>query len=121
MGYRDSDGYFHIVGRRDNQLKVGGHKVNLQEIEDALIATGLLIEASVLGIEDRLAGHKLAAVAVPIDGRISENDVLGKCNALLPRYKVPSEILFTKNLPKNSSGKVDRKECLQLLTNSGPN
>lgn len=120
QGYRDNDGYFYLVGRRDNQLKVGGHRINPQEIEDALIATGLLIEAAVVGVEDALAGHRLVAVAVPIDGLTTETNVLGKCIELLPRYKVPSELRLISSLPKNSSGKVDRNNCLKLFSISKP-
>ena len=115
MGYRDNDGYFHVVGRRDNQLKVGGHRINTQEVEDALIATGLLIEVIVIGVEDHIAGHRLVAVTVPIDAQTSEKDVLGKCIELLPRYKIPSKVVFVRMLPKNSSGKVDVTSCRSLL------
>lgn len=115
LGYQDHDGYFHVTGRIDNQLKVGGHRVNPHEVEEALIATGLLIEAAVIGMGDPLAGHKLVAVAVPVDGSTSENDILGKCSKLLPRHKLPSEVRMVGILPKNSSGKVDRAGCLQLV------
>jgi long-chain acyl-CoA synthetase len=119
MGYKDKDGYFYVVGRRDNQLKVGGHRVNPQEIEDALIATDLVIEVAVLGIPDPLAGHRLVAVSVPISGETTERDVLGRCSTLLPRHKLPAEIRFVKLLPKNSSGKIDRGACLELATDRG--
>ncbi|MSM38715.1 MAG: AMP-binding protein [Geobacter sp.] len=109
LGYKDADGYFYLVGRKDNQLKVGGHRINPQEVEDALIATGLLIEVAVMGITDHLYGQKLVAIAVPINNEITEMDVIAKCIMFLPRYKVPSEITFVNMLPKNSSGKIDRQ------------
>lgn len=114
MGYQDSDGYFHIIGRKDNQLKVSGHRINPQEIEDALMATGLLIEAVIIGVDDKLAGHRLVAIVVPMNECITENDVLSKCVCHLPRYKVPSEVRFVKFLPKNNSGKIDRLNCVDL-------
>lgn len=112
LGYKDIDGYYYLVGRKDNQLKIGGHRINPQEVEDALLATGLLIEVAVIGIADNLSGHKLVAIAVRIDGEISESNVIGKCIKLLPRYKVPNNIIFAKSLPKNSSGKIDRQLLL---------
>jgi long-chain acyl-CoA synthetase len=115
MGYRDEDGYFYVVGRRDNQLKVGGHRINPQEIEDALIATDLIIECAVLGVADELAGHRLVAVAVPTGEGISAQDILRRCSKLLARHKLPSEIRLVKILPKNSSGKIDRGACEKLL------
>lgn len=117
LGYRDADGYFFLVGRSDNQLKVGGHRINPQEIEDALIATGLLIEVAVFGMEDTLAGHRLVAVGVPVDGSTTEMQVLEKCLKRLPRFKVPSEMRFVKALPKNANGKV----ALSMIVNGkGP-
>lgn len=115
LGYMDRDGYFFVVGRRDNQLKVGGHRVNPQEIEDALIDTDLVMECVVLGIEDALAGHRLVAVAVPINGETTERDILHCCSQTLPRHKLPGEIRFVKVLPKNSSGKIDRAACKELV------
>lgn len=115
LGYQDEDGYFFVVGRKDNQLKVGGHRVNPQEIEDALIATDLVIECVVLGLPDTLAGHRLVALAAPIDGQTGEQEILLECSKRLPRHKLPGEIRFVKSLPKNSSGKVDRGACIDLL------
>jgi len=115
LGYADRDGYFFVVGRRDNQLKVGGHRVNPQEIEDALIDTDLVMECAVLGIEDPLAGHRLVAAAVPIEVETTERDILQRCSQALPRHKLPSEIRFFKALPKNSSGKIDRAACKELI------
>jgi acyl-CoA synthetase (AMP-forming)/AMP-acid ligase II len=115
MGYRDGDGYFFVVGRRDNQLKVGGHRVNPQEIEDTIISTDLVIECAVLGVPDDLAGHRLVAVVVPVNENATEREILSRCSKLLPRHKLPGEISFVRMLPKNSSGKVDRGACLGLL------
>jgi len=115
VGYQDEDGYFHIVGRKDNQLKVGGHRVNPQEIEDTLVSTGLVIEVAVIGLEDTLAGNRLVALAVPIDASTTERDILHICSSRLPRYKLPSEIRFVRLLPKNSSGKTDRGACTEMF------
>ena len=116
MGYRDEEGYFYVLGRRDNQLKVGGHRVDPKEIEDALIATNLIIECAVLGIPDQLAGHRLVAVAVSRNGETSERDILAFCVKIFPRHKLPSEICFVKLLPKNGSGKIDRGACMVLIS-----
>lgn len=115
LGFKDKDGYFYVVGRKDNQLKVGGHRVNPQEIEDALNETDLIIECAVIGLEDPLSGYRLVAAVVPIDGTTSENDILLKCSKMLPRHKLPAEIRFVKILPKNSSGKIDRNACRVLF------
>lgn len=115
LGYRDRDGYLYVTGRKDHQLKVGGHRINPQEIEDAMMATDLLLEAVVLGLEDPLLGQRLVAVAAPIDKMTSERDVLARSASMLPRYKLPAEIRFTGSLPKNANGKINRTACRELF------
>ena len=115
MGYRDEEGYLYVTGRKDGLLKVGGHRINVQEIEDVLMETTLLIETAVLGIKDELLGNTLKAVAVPVDSNCSENLLLQKCSEKLAAYKLPAEIKFVQSLPKDMSGKIDRRKCLALF------
>jgi long-chain acyl-CoA synthetase len=116
LGYRDHDGYYFVVGRKDNQLKVGGHRINTQEVEDAIMATGLAVEVAVMGIPDPLMGNKLVAVMASSGHVPDENSILSLCAKKLPNYKVPQEILFVKSLPKNASAKVDRNRCLEIVS-----
>ena len=69
VGYKDADGFIFLEGRKDNLLKVGGHRINPQEIEDALLATQLAVEAAVVGLPDDLLGKRLAALVVPLERR----------------------------------------------------
>jgi len=105
-----------VTGRKDDLLKVGGHRLDPQEIEDVLMSTGLLLEAAVVGVEDELLGKRLVAIAVPLSGRPSERSLLSLCLAKLPRHKVPGEIRFVAALPKYPSGKIDRAACLAVTT-----
>jgi long-chain acyl-CoA synthetase len=114
IGYIDKEGYFFLAGRKDNLLKVGGHRINPQEIEDALMETGLVIESAVLGLPDKLLGRKLLAVVTPINEDCSPDQILSLCAEKLPRYKLPGEIYLVRTLPKRTSGKVDRSKCIQL-------
>lgn len=115
LGYQDADGYFYVTGRKDNLLKVGGHRINPQEVEDALMGTQLAIEVVVLGQPDALLGHRLVALACPKNGDCNESLILSECLRRLPRYKVPSELRLLRSLPKNTSGKIDRARCLELF------
>jgi acyl-CoA synthetase (AMP-forming)/AMP-acid ligase II len=115
LGYQDADGYFYVTGRKDNLLKVGGHRINPQEVEDALMDTQLAIEAVVLGQPDALLGHRLVALACPKNGDCNESLILSECSKRLPRYKMPSEVKLVRSLPKNTSGKIDRARCLELF------
>ena len=114
MGYQDEEGYLFLVGRKDNLLKVGGHRINPQEIEDALMETGLILETAVLGIPDPLLGHKLVALMCAKNGEYDEHRILSLCASRLPKYRMPSEVKWLRFLPKSSSGKIDRQKCLQI-------
>jgi len=114
MCYKDEEGFFYLVGRKDNLLKVGGHRVSPQEIEDVLMATGLVWEAVVLGLPDELLGHRLTALVTPKSEECTPEQIMSFCVGRLPKHQLPSEIKFTGTLPKNVSGKVDRTKCLEL-------
>lgn len=115
LAYCDGEGYFYLVGRKDNLLKVSGHRINPQEIEDVIIESGLMVEAAVVGKPDALKGNKLCAVAVPIEAACTVNQVLEYCAAKLPKFKVPDEIKFVRALPKKANGKIDRAGCIKLV------
>lgn len=115
QGYVGADGFFFLIGRRDNQLKVGGHRINTQEIEDVLLADGKLIEVTVLGIPDPLLGNRLAALAVPASPEVTAEELMRRCAAKLPKFKLPSTIKFLRALPKKASGKIDRDKCLSIV------
>ena len=115
VGVKDADGFIFLEGRKDNLLKVGGHRINPQEIEDALLATGLAVEAAVVGLADDLLGKRLAGLVVPLNGDASPEVIKERCARLLPKYKQPGDIKLVRSLPKNANGKVDRKGCFNLL------
>ncbi len=116
MGWQDEQGFIFVEGRKDDMLKVGGHRINPQEIEDAVLATQLVVEASVVGIPDSLLGTRMAALVVLLNGDVSITTIMEKCAGTLPKYKLPSEIKVVRSLPKNANGKVDKKRCMEILT-----
>jgi len=115
QGYRDEDGFYYLAGRKDNMLKVGGHRINPMEIEDMLMATELILETAVVGAPDDFLGHRLVAVVAPKNADLDINQVFRLCADKLPKYKQPSEIKLVRGLPKKGSGKIDRHRCLQML------
>jgi acyl-CoA synthetase (AMP-forming)/AMP-acid ligase II len=116
FGYRDADGFFFVTGRRDEMLKVGGHRVSLLEVEEVILATGKFVEAVVLGLPDPLLGNRLAALVVPKNNGGSDQDLTAAFAQKLPKFKLPGEIQQVRSLPKNSSGKIDRQKCLELFS-----
>lgn len=117
LGYQDEDGYFFVTGRKDNLLKVGGHRINPQEVEDVVMESGLVIESVVVGIPDELLGNKLIAVATPKEEGLDSKAILTACDGKLPKYKMPSEVRLVKALPKNVSGKINRDQIVEMLKN----
>ncbi len=116
QAYQDQEGFYFIVGRKDDLLKVGGHRLNPQEIEDMLLESGMFLEAVVLGLPDELLGNRLVILAVPTDRVHASQAVMAYCAEKLPRFKIPSEVRFAKVLPKKASGKIDRQGCVALFS-----
>ena len=116
LGYQDEEGYFYVIGRNDNLIKVNGHRINPQEIEDAIMETELVIEAAVFGIPDAIKGNRLIAVATPKRKDCTPDQILRVCSGILPGFKLPKEINLVRALPKSTNGKIDRTRCLNLVS-----
>jgi len=111
MAYRDRDGDLFIVGRRKNFIKTGAHRVNPLEIEDVVIENNNIMEAAVVGAGDDILGKRLKLFVLLVPGKkISPNEIIKFCKNRLPPYKVPSEVVILQSMPKNSFGKIDKKE-----------
>jgi len=106
IGYRDEEGYFYVIGRKDDLLKVGGHRIYLQEIEDALMETELLVEVAVIGVEDGLLGRRLVAIAVPVNGNINERDILASASPGCPDIKFRVKSDWSTRCPRISMVKL---------------
>ena len=115
QGYMDKDGFIFIKGRKDSLIKVGGHRISPQEVEDALMETDLVVEVVVLGKPDDLLGHRLVALAVAKERATVARDILLFCSKLLPKYKLPGELRLVRQLPKNANGKINKQGCEKLL------
>ncbi|MFH2066614.1 MAG: class I adenylate-forming enzyme family protein [Pseudomonadota bacterium] len=115
LGYQDEDGFYYVTGRKDNLLKIGGHRINPQEVEDVIMESGLVIEVAVVGMPDAMLGQKLIAVITPKDERLDKNTLRESCDGKLPRYKMPAEIRLVKSLPKKSNGKIDNEQIFEIL------
>ena len=121
LGSHDGDGYFFVTGRRDDQLKVGGHRVNPRTVEDAIVESGLAAECIVFGVVDPLQGYRLAALVVPI--RRADNtarDILKFCAGKLPKFEVPDALRLVEAIPKTSSGKPDRARSVSIFLEGEP-
>jgi acyl-coenzyme A synthetase/AMP-(fatty) acid ligase len=104
----DEDGNYLLLGRRDNQIKSRGYRVELGEVETALYAHPSVVECAVVAVPDELITNRIRAFVVSRDD-IGADDLTRFCAERIPQYMIPDAIHFMGELPKTSTGKVDRR------------
>jgi long-chain acyl-CoA synthetase len=109
VGMLDTRGYLVMTGRKQSFFNVGGHKVDLAEVEEILLGIPKVREAAVVGLEIPNLGGVIKAV-VTADETCREAEILEHCRRHLAAYKVPRLVEFREILPRNPLGKVLRKE-----------
>jgi fatty-acyl-CoA synthase len=114
VGHFDERGLLFVDGRDDDMIVSGGENVFPVEIENLLMARRDVADAAVIGVPDEDFGQRLKAFVVPTDGTVLDADELRDyVKANLARYKVPREIVFLAELPRNATGKVLRSELAE--------
>ena len=114
VGHFDDDGRLFIDGRDDEMIVSGGENVFPREVEDLLSDHEAIDEAAAIGVEDEEFGQRLRAFVVKEEGKdVSEEDLKGYVKQNLARYKVPREIVFVDELPRNATGKVMKRELAE--------
>jgi acyl-CoA synthetase (AMP-forming)/AMP-acid ligase II len=114
VGHFDEDGRLFIDGRDDEMIVSGGENVFPREVEDLLSDHEAVGEAAAIGVDDEDFGQRLVAFVVKAEGRdVSEEDLKGYVKQNLARYKVPREIVFLDELPRNATGKVLKRELAE--------
>ena len=103
-----ADGKLYIHGRKDNQIKHMGYRIELEEIENALHQIEYVLEAVTIHSFRGEASRLIAVAAVGRDV-VNEDQLRRDLRNLIPDYMIPSAFYFEENLPKNPNGKVDRK------------
>jgi len=112
LAKKDEEDYFYIVDRKKDMIIVGGYKVFPREVEEVLHQHPLVVEAVVVGIPDEDFGEKVCAFVVLNDQSSNAEELLNYCKLHLAKYKVPKEIRFADRLPKNSTGKIVRRNLI---------
>lgn len=114
VGHIDARGLLHIDGRDDDMIVSGGENVFPGEIEELLVSHDDIVEAAVLGVPDADYGARLRAFVVVREGAtLTEDEVKEYVRANLARYKVPREVLFLNELPRNPTGKILKRELVR--------
>jgi amino acid adenylation domain-containing protein len=106
----DDDGTnWRFIGRRDHMIKSRGYRIELGEIESTLYGHNGVKEAVVVAIPDELIGNRIKAFVVPLkENGLTISELQTHCSGQLPRYMVPEAIEFRDELPKTSTGKINR-------------
>ncbi|HVW11316.1 MAG TPA: AMP-binding protein [Bryobacteraceae bacterium] len=112
----DEDGFIYILDRARDFLKCGGKRVSCRQIEDRILQCRDLAEAAVIGIADDVTGEAVKAFVVPC-GAVPPDfgeSLRVFCRKNLPLELVPKEIVVLDALPKNSAGKVSKRELRSM-------
>ncbi len=111
VGHFDSEGRLFVDGRDDEMIVSGGENVFPREVEDLLADHSGVIEAAVIGVADDQWGQRLRAFVVRSDELgPDEAELQQLVRSRLAAYKVPREVIFIDELPRNATGKVLRRE-----------
>lgn len=115
VGYFDEDGLLYVSGRDDEMIVSGGENVFPAEVEDLISGHPDIIEATAIGMDDKEFGQRLRAFVVLKEGAtLTEDAIKDYVRDHLARYKVPREVLFLTELPRNPTGKILKRELRQI-------
>ena len=120
---KDEEGYFWLLGRADETLKVAGHRIGTAEVESAVVANAFVAEAAVVGVPDPIKGEAIVIFTILKDGYKPEADVkeniIDSIRKQIGALATPREIYFVEKLPKTRSGKIMRR-ILKAITQGVP-
>lgn len=115
VGYFDEHGLLYVSGRDDEMIVSGGENVFPAEVEDLLSGHPEIVEATAIGVDDKEWGQRLRAFVVKAEGATLDEDAIKKyVREHLARYKVPREVVFLDELPRNPTGKILKRELREM-------
>jgi fatty-acyl-CoA synthase len=115
VGYFDEHDLLYVSGRDDEMIVSGGENVFPAEIEDLVSGHPEVVEATALGVDDKEWGARLRCFVVKAEGAtIDEDAIKSYVRENLARYKVPREVIFLDELPRNPTGKILKRELREM-------
>ncbi|KAF5952665.1 hypothetical protein HYC85_010609 [Camellia sinensis] len=110
LGFLDSDGYLHLVGRIKELINRGGEKISPIEVDAVLLSHPDIAQAVAFGVPDDKYGEEINCAVIPREGsNIDEAEVSRFCKTNLAAFKVPKMVFITDSLPKTATGKIQRR------------
>jgi long-chain acyl-CoA synthetase len=109
IGIMDPEGFFKIVDRKKDMIKVSGFNVFPNEIENVIASNPKVLEVAAIGVPDVKSGEVIKVFIVKKDQSLTEEEVKKYCHENLTNYKVPKYVEFRNELPKTNVGKILRR------------
>jgi acyl-CoA synthetase (AMP-forming)/AMP-acid ligase II len=107
----DEEGFIYIVDRKKDIIISGGINISSREVEETLYQHEAVSQAAVIGVPDQKWGETVKAVVELKNGsRVTEKELIDFCRSRLASYKKPTSIDFAHDLPRTSSGKINKRE-----------
>lgn len=110
LGFLDTAGHLHVVGRSQQKIITGGENVFAPEVEAAIFATGLVADVVILGLPHPEWGQVVTAIYVPNSVQTSSQEIAQHLQGRLSKFKHPKQWLEIEQLPRNQVGKLNRSE-----------
>ncbi len=120
MGHFQDQGLLMVDGRDDDMIVSGGENVYPQEVENLLLERDDVFDAAVVGVDDVEFGKRLRAFVVPEPGKPQPDaeELKAYIKSNLARYKVPRDVVFLDDLPRNATGKLLRRTLVEYDINA---
>ncbi len=109
IGMMDADGFFRIVDRKKDMIKVSGFNVFPNEIENVVAGHPKVLEVAAIGVADEKSGEAIKLFVVKRDESLTEEELKKYLHENLTNYKVPKYVVFRTELPKTNVGKILRR------------
>jgi fatty-acyl-CoA synthase len=117
VGYLDAAGYLFIVDRIKDVIQTGGIQVASREVEEALFGHAAVSEVAVIALPDPKWIEAVTAVVVLRPGmRATEDELIAHARQSLAPFKLPKRVIFTDTLPRNTAGKLLKRELRKLYS-----
>ncbi len=114
-GVYRKEGYVEFLGRKDQQVKIKGHRIELSEIEMAILDYGKVSQVIALVCDNSRGYKQIVACIVPMHNEnITKSEMEEYMKTRLPYYMIPSQYIFLENMPLTANGKIDRKALLEV-------
>lgn len=118
IGYFDTCGYLHIIGRNSQKIITGGENVFPAEVEAVILETQLVTDVIIIGLPDAKWGQVITAIYVPKQKEIFVDEIALAIKDKISKYKQPKHWISVTSLHRNEQGKVNYKKLQEMATHA---